>query len=647
MGIYETSSDYAYCDDTPTLRNHNRVFRRSDVLKAANEPNGRKLVTYKNGVYDISKFISSHPGGVEKIDMAIGHDLSPFWTQPEFRQHFRSPVALELLESMRVGNLHPDDVIEPDIAAAFENHDVVDSDGTDTPSISQGRVYKAIIIGAGLSGLQCAKVLRDTHKVPKEDILILEAQDYVGGRVRQMSEFIKGVPIDVGAEFIHGNGNTPLNRLARELNEPLRDLFIWAQGDGGPLSEPVGDGYALYCLKDAQGRPRLLRFDSQDASFVGANKVLWDIAHLDMNDYTDTDSLYDYLVSRNLTEEQIAIVQGGFANTLCTTAEALSLRRCIQWENAWHGEEGEGEDMDHGFENSFKVVVDHLKKDALIRLNSPVGQIRYAVNENDPFSHLVMVTTASGESYYAESLVITSSPHVLKSDLMTFNPPLDATVQEALRTTQMRNIVKVIMKFSEPVWPAGVRGMIMTDVSPANTDRWLLPEIWFRDVTDKAAPDEPAKAYAIGFTSAAYADKLMALPRSEVHDKCLAQMDEVFSLLQTEHITATDSPKAPGSISVSTDKSTLYTNKKPSEAFVGGMFWDWNPQHHPYIGGGYSSPLAGTDTTLGDLLRKPYGAGRNIFFAGEATNMPGATADAALESGVRAAEQVAHRLELS
>jgi hypothetical protein len=35
----------------------------------------------------------------------------------------------------------------------------------------------------------------------------LEAQDYVGGRVKQITEFIKGAKIEVGAEFLHGKQN--------------------------------------------------------------------------------------------------------------------------------------------------------------------------------------------------------------------------------------------------------------------------------------------------------------------------------------------------------------------------------------------------------------------------------------------------------
>ena len=36
-------------------------------------------VIYNNKVYDITEFISSHPGGPEKIILAAGDNLEPYW----------------------------------------------------------------------------------------------------------------------------------------------------------------------------------------------------------------------------------------------------------------------------------------------------------------------------------------------------------------------------------------------------------------------------------------------------------------------------------------------------------------------------------------------------------------------------------------
>ena len=52
-------------------------YRKSDVT-AHDSDEKRIWVTYKNGVYDITDFVSKHPGA-KNILMAAGGPLEPFW----------------------------------------------------------------------------------------------------------------------------------------------------------------------------------------------------------------------------------------------------------------------------------------------------------------------------------------------------------------------------------------------------------------------------------------------------------------------------------------------------------------------------------------------------------------------------------------
>lgn len=61
---------------------------------------------------------------------------------------------------------------------------------------SADKVYDCIIIGGGISGLSCAKTLIKDFHIPSENVLICEAHSYVGGRIMQTSEFIKGLLVD-------------------------------------------------------------------------------------------------------------------------------------------------------------------------------------------------------------------------------------------------------------------------------------------------------------------------------------------------------------------------------------------------------------------------------------------------------------------
>ncbi|XP_013133275.1 PREDICTED: probable sulfite oxidase, mitochondrial isoform X2 [Papilio polytes] len=65
-------------------------------------------VTYRHGVYDVTSFLPSHPGG-EQIYNAAGLSIEPFWNV--YGMH-KTQEVFELLESYRIGNLHDDDIVD-------------------------------------------------------------------------------------------------------------------------------------------------------------------------------------------------------------------------------------------------------------------------------------------------------------------------------------------------------------------------------------------------------------------------------------------------------------------------------------------------------------------------------------------------------
>ena len=56
------------------------------------------------------------------------------------------------------------------------------------------------------------------------DVLLLEAANYLGGRVKQSQPFKGFAPVDLGGEFIHGSDSI-INSIAKEngwLVQPVR-----------------------------------------------------------------------------------------------------------------------------------------------------------------------------------------------------------------------------------------------------------------------------------------------------------------------------------------------------------------------------------------------------------------------------------------
>lgn len=80
--------------------NEERIYTRSEVSK--HNTSGDLWVTYKDGVYDVTAFQSIHPGGADKLLMAAGGAVDPFWAF--YPQHAKEHVQ-ELLKGFRIGTL--------------------------------------------------------------------------------------------------------------------------------------------------------------------------------------------------------------------------------------------------------------------------------------------------------------------------------------------------------------------------------------------------------------------------------------------------------------------------------------------------------------------------------------------------------------
>lgn len=78
-----------------------------------------------------------------------------------------------------------------------------------------GLARKVCVIGAGISGLRAAGLLA----VAGFEVTVLEARDHVGGRIYQSSRF--GLPIDLGACWIHGTQGNPIVDLAEKARSML------------------------------------------------------------------------------------------------------------------------------------------------------------------------------------------------------------------------------------------------------------------------------------------------------------------------------------------------------------------------------------------------------------------------------------------
>lgn len=78
--------------------------------------------------------------------------------------------------------------------------------------------WDVVIIGAGAAGLAAARTLADSGR----SVLVLEARDRIGGRIWTRREADVGTPVELGAEFIHGQVPQTL-QLLQEAGQAALD----------------------------------------------------------------------------------------------------------------------------------------------------------------------------------------------------------------------------------------------------------------------------------------------------------------------------------------------------------------------------------------------------------------------------------------
>ena len=60
--------------------------------------------------------------------------------------------------------------------------------------------FEAIVIGAGVAGLAAARTLAEAGR----RVALIEARERVGGRIHTVQAIQGDLPVELGAEFIHG-----------------------------------------------------------------------------------------------------------------------------------------------------------------------------------------------------------------------------------------------------------------------------------------------------------------------------------------------------------------------------------------------------------------------------------------------------------
>lgn len=269
-----------------------------------------------------------------------------------------------------------------------------------------------VVIGAGFSGLGAARRLTDAGL----RVTVLEARDRIGGRTRTDTSL--GVPIDLGASWIHGTEHNPLLGLAEEAGAKTVatdfEDFVLLGPDGA-----VDPGAAAVAAADWKRVAAQLQTRSQTAD-------------LDETVADGLDGIAD------LTDPLVAwSVTSSIAGEYAADPDELSLR--------WFGSEEQLSGPDVLLPGGYTQLSARLAQGLDITHSAEVTRISHR-------STPIRIETTGG-TVTADRVIVTVPLGVLKSDTIAFDPPLPDAKRAAIRRLGFGLLNKVVVAFDSPFWP--------------------------------------------------------------------------------------------------------------------------------------------------------------------------------------------------
>lgn len=285
--------------------------------------------------------------------------------------------------------------------------------------------YDTIVIGAGMAGVTCARMLDDAGA----RVVVLEARDRVGGRMR--TDRSLGFPVDLGASWIHGIEGSALWDLVRALSVPTLEYTVGSfQVGGRPMTHFDGDGTLMSAAESAQWV----------ADVEAVDRMLVEVIATSSPGETYADVTERALDASGLDAERIDEIREFFRH------------RVEEQCGAWIGDvdaHGLDEDGIEGDEVVFRRGYDELPARIAAGLDIRFGETVTRVSRS---ASGVQVTTA-GAVFSATSVVVTVPLGVLKAGSIAFDPPLPDEVAGPIARLGMGVFNKIFLQFPERFWP--------------------------------------------------------------------------------------------------------------------------------------------------------------------------------------------------
>ncbi|HTM91804.1 MAG TPA: NAD(P)/FAD-dependent oxidoreductase [Flavisolibacter sp.] len=345
----------------------------------------------------------------------------------------------------------------------------------------QENSFDVIVIGAGAAGLMAAWELALTGK----KTAVVEAKDYVGGRAHTVTDKNFELPVELGAEFVHGDLELTkmlLKKAGAEQYTVKGD--IWQDDD------------------DNLDKQRDFIED-----YSSLNKKFKEIKE----DITVAEFIEKHLQGKEFEEARFTLknyVEGYYA---ADTHKASTL--------ALKEELNTSSDKQYRIEGGYVKLVEYLYKECIERgvqffLSNPVKEIKWRQD--------AVEVIAEQNSFTSRKTLVTLSIGVLQSESIRFSPAIPEKI-DAVKKLGFGPVIKTVLQFDEAFWKK------KEFTQRKNLER--LSFIFSKAVIPTWWTCYPKNATMLtGWSGGPHAEEIKDLSNEEILQKALESLSEIFNV---------------------------------------------------------------------------------------------------------------------